>query len=121
MKPALILFAHGSRDPEWAIPFRAVQQKLAEKKPELVVAIAYLELMQPSLSDAVGQLVAAGAQRITIAPLFMAQGTHLKRDLSRLIADLRELHTGVELTLLPAVGEVEVITDAMSTWLAAHA
>jgi sirohydrochlorin cobaltochelatase len=121
VKSALILFAHGSRDPEWALPFRAVRQKVASRKPELEVELAFLELMQPTLTATVDRLVSSGNQHITIAPLFMAQGGHLKRDLSLLIAELRDRHAGIRLKLLPAAGEAEIVMDAVSAWLAANA
>lgn len=120
MKSALVLFAHGSSDAEWAAPFRAVQKRIAAKRPELAIELAFLDLMQPSLSEAVQNLVAAGRKRITIAPLFMAQGSHLKRDLAALFAQLRERYPDTRLTLLPAVGEVDAVIDAMSNWLAAN-
>jgi hypothetical protein len=50
----------------------------------------------------------------------MAQGAHLKRDLSLLIAELRERHGGIAFKLLPAAGEAESVMDAVSTWLAAN-
>ena len=78
---ALVLFAHGSRDPQWAEPFRAIQRKLAAARPEVAVEVAFLEIMEPTLTDAVEKLAASAHTRITIAPLFMAQGAHLKRDL----------------------------------------
>ena len=89
-------------------------------KPGLAVELAFLEMMQPSLPDAVDALVASGRDRITIAPLFMAQGAHLKKDLARLATDLRERHPCLELSLLPAAGEVESVIEAMSEWLAAQ-
>lgn len=119
MKSALVLFAHGSRDPDWAAPFRRVQQRVAADKPALAVELAFLEMMQPSLPDAVNRLVAAGRERITIAPLFMAQGAHLKRDLAKLIADMQAHHPAIEIELLPAAGEIDAVIDAMSGWLSA--
>jgi sirohydrochlorin cobaltochelatase len=121
MKSALVLFAHGSRDPDWAAPFREIQRKVAAEKPELAVELAFLELMQPSLPDAVNRLVSSGNRHITIAPLFMAQGAHLKRDLLKLIAELRGSHPGIEFRLLAAAGEAESVIDAVSTWVAANA
>jgi sirohydrochlorin cobaltochelatase len=121
MKTALVLFAHGSRDPDWAAPFRAVQRNVAAAKPNVEVELAFLELMQPSLPAAVDRLVEAGCERITIAPLFMAQGAHLKRDLSALIEELRSRHGQAELALLPAVGEAQPVIEAISGWLAANA
>jgi sirohydrochlorin cobaltochelatase len=116
-KSALVLFAHGSRDPDWAAPLKRVQQNVAARKPALAVEIAYLELMEPRLPHIVSRLVDAGCQRITIAPIFIAQGAHLKRDLIRLTDTLRERHPDVDLVLLTAAGECDEVIDAMSTWL----
>jgi sirohydrochlorin cobaltochelatase len=114
---ALILFAHGSRDPQWAEPFRAVQRKIAAKKPALAVDLAFLEIMQPTLPEAVDRLAASGHTHFTIAPLFMAQGAHLKRDLAELLAKLSQRHPAIELALLPAAGEADQVLDAISAWL----
>ena len=115
--PALILFAHGSRDPQWAEPFRAIQQKIAAKKPALAVDLAFLEIMQPTLPDAVDRLAASGHTHFTIAPLFMAQGAHLKRDLAELLAKLKQRHPSIELSLLPAAGEADQVLEAIGAWL----
>jgi sirohydrochlorin cobaltochelatase len=116
---AIVLFAHGSRDPEWAAPFRAIQRKLTDAKPDVQVELAFLELMQPSLPEAVDRLAASGCRRVTVAPLFMAQGAHLKRDLAALIGELRARHS-IEIVALPAAGESEAVIDAISAWLAAQ-
>ena len=117
MQSALDLFAHGSRDPDWAAPFRIVQQRVAATNSELAVELAFLELMKPSLPEATDALAASGCRRITIAPLFMAQGAHLKRDLARLMDELRARHPQLELSLLPALGDAEPVMDAISAWI----
>ena len=119
MESALVLFAHGSRDPEWAAPFRRVQQRVAAADRELTVELAFLELMQPTLVEAIDKLVEDGRGRITIAPLFMAQGAHLKRDLKQLIMDVQARHPSIEIALLPAAGEIDDVIDAISKWLCA--
>ena len=110
---AVVLFAHGSRDPEWAAPFEAIRQKIAAAKPGLRVELAFLEMMRPTLSDAVSRLATAGERHIYIAPLFMAQGAHLKRDLGALLDTLRRAHPEAQLEVLPAVGEMESVLDAI--------
>ena len=119
--PAIVLFAHGARDPEWAEPFRRIKHALETKRPGIAVELAFLEFMQPPLAEAVGKLVAAHHRRITVAPLFMAQGGHLKHDLPHILDALRAQHAGVEIALLPAVGDVEAILDAIAQWLLAAA
>ncbi|HSC97141.1 MAG TPA: CbiX/SirB N-terminal domain-containing protein [Burkholderiales bacterium] len=114
---ALVLFAHGVRDAQWSDPFRAVRQVVAARRPDLTVELAFLEHMQPALGDCVARLVKDGHTRITVAPLFLAQGGHLKKDLPRLLKDLSARHAAAEITVLPPIGEVTELLDAISTWL----
>ena len=114
--PALVLFAHGARDPRWAEPFQRIQSMLRARRSDAVVELAFLELMQPVLADAIATLVAKGHRRITIAPLFMAQGGHLKQDLPKKIAALRERHPEIDIVVSPPIGEVEAILDVIAAW-----
>ena len=116
---ALILFAHGSRDPEWAQPFRRIQAAMRIRRPGATVKLAFLEMMKPTLDAAVSELAACGHARITVAPLFLAQGAHLKNDLARILGAIRADHPQIEIALLPAIGETEAITNAIADWLVA--
>ncbi len=116
---ALVLFAHGARDPEWAEPFRRIQAAIRARRPDTAVELAFLEFMQPPLAETIAKLVGSGHRRITIAPLFMAQGGHLRHDLPKLLDSIRAQNATVEITLLPAVGDVETILNAIADWLVA--
>ena len=117
MKSALILFAHGARDAQWAEPFRAMQKAVSGKRPDLTVELAFLEIMQPSLADCIAGLAQGGHGRIVIAPLFLAQGGHLKQDLPRLLKELGAKHPQADISVLPPIGEVTELLDAISGWL----
>jgi len=117
MRSAILLFAHGARDPSWALPFQAIQNAVAQASPEKRVELAYLELMIPSLPDTAEKLIEEGVQSITIVPLFMAQGGHLKKDLPVLLDALRAQHPAVALTLTPAIGDVPELTSAIAQWV----
>lgn len=114
--PALILFAHGARDPEWAAPLRRVRARIAAQAPDRVVELAFLEFMSPNLADCATALVAGGARAVTVVPMFIAQGGHLKRDVPQLIDALRAAHPDVTFTLLPAVGEADAVVAAMADY-----
>jgi sirohydrochlorin cobaltochelatase len=116
-KQAIILFAHGARDPEWAQPFRRIKELLEARQPGVTVVLAFLEIMQPSLADAVEQLVQAGHQSVTITPLFMAQGGHLKNDVPIILDAIRARHPALELSLLPAIGDVDAVLEAIAAWV----
>src|SRR5688572_30153864 len=113
----LVLFAHGARDPEWARPFEAIRDRVRAQRPEFPVALAYLEVMSPPLGEAIDALVAEGASSITVYPLFMAQGGHLKQDLPRMLEPVRQRHAHVPISLQSAVGEVPEVIDAIAAWI----
>jgi sirohydrochlorin cobaltochelatase len=114
----LVLFAHGARDPEWAEPFRAIAARIATNRKDLAVKLAFLELQTPSLTDAITELAAAGHSTIHIAPLFMAQGGHLKKDVPILLAGIGSRYPALTIQLLPAIGEVPGLRDAIAGWVA---
>jgi len=111
---ALVLFAHGARDPRWAEPFEAVAGRVRAGAPGCRVALAFLELMAPTLGDAAAGLVDAGATRIDVVPLFLGTGGHLRRDLPPLVEALRAAHPGVDIHLHAAIGEHAVVVEAMA-------
>ncbi|MEO8009245.1 MAG: CbiX/SirB N-terminal domain-containing protein, partial [Betaproteobacteria bacterium] len=100
---AILLFAHGARDPTWAEPFRRIVARLASKRRGTRVELAYLEFMQPTLATAVAGLAAEGVGRITVIPLFLAQGGHLKEDLPRLLDDIRKQHAALRIEVTSAI------------------
>jgi sirohydrochlorin cobaltochelatase len=114
MTTALILFAHGARDPEWANPMRRVQAAVRQRLPGMPVELAFLEFMAPTLADCAQALIAGGATRIVVMPMFIARGGHLKRDVPELLAALQAAHPGVELTLGDVIGEQEIVVQAMA-------
>ncbi|HEY2561679.1 MAG TPA: CbiX/SirB N-terminal domain-containing protein, partial [Caldimonas sp.] len=114
MTQALVLFAHGARDPRWAEPFEAVATRVRGAAPGLPVALAFLELMAPSLDAAVAGLVAEGATRIDVVPLFLGTGGHLRQDLPPLVDALAAAHPAVAIRLHPAIGEHAAVSEAMA-------
>ena len=114
---AIILFAHGARDPEWAAPFGIIQKQLQAARPDAQVMLAFQDFMTPTLETAVAQSVARGARRVVLVPLFMAQGGHLKQDLPLLVGKIRQQHPQLELRVMPAIGDAPEILQAISDWV----
>ena len=114
---ALILFAHGSSDPGWAGPFIKLKAAVQAKEPGRKVELAFLERMQPSFEETVAALHAEGVRHITVAPIFLAIGGHMRKDLPKLIEETQS-RTGIEFRILPALGEVESLITAIADWVA---
>ena len=113
---AILLFAHGARDPSWAEPFRRIVARLGQKQPGTRVELAFLESMNPTLESAVAALAAEDIRHITVVPLFLAQGGHLKQDLPRLLDDIRRQYPSLRIDVTAAIGDSEELTNAIADW-----
>src|SRR5689334_22122104 len=113
LSTGIVLFAHGSRDPDWARPFEQLAATLAHTTQQPVV-LAYLELMRPPLNEAVASLIAKGATSIRIVPVFFGQGAHVKQDLPRLVERERKQHPKVTISLEAPIGEQPAVIDAIA-------
>ena len=113
---ALLLFAHGSSDPGWAEPFLKLRAIIRAREPNQIVELAFLERMQPSFDESVDALHARGVRHITVAPIFLALGGHMRNDLPELVADAQQ-RTGIAFRVLPALGEVDILLDAIAAWV----
>lgn len=110
----LILFAHGSRDPQWRAPMEAVAARATALEPGATVRCAYLELMEPDLPSCAATLIAQGSTSITIVPMFLGVGRHAREDLPLLVNELKRQHPQVSFELRPAIGEDARVVDMLA-------
>ena len=111
---AIVLFAHGSRDPLWRRPVEAVANRVKELDANVQVCCAYLELMEPDLLSAVRDLVAAGVDRIGVVPMFLGVGRHAREDLPALMETLARNYPKVEFQTRPSIGEDARVVDLLA-------
>ena len=110
---AIILFGHGARDIRWREPFDRLAGLWRSQHPAVLVELAFLEMMQPSLEEAVATLGALGAQSITVVPVFFGQGGHLRNDFPVLLQECQEKFPQIALSATPAVGEDLTVLQAI--------
>lgn len=110
---AIILFGHGARDSRWREPFDRLVDLWRKQYPNIPVRLAFLELMVPSLKEAVASLVAGGATDITVVPVFFGQGGHLRNDFPTLLDVCREQFPDLTLSATNAVGEDFTVLQAI--------
>ena len=109
----IILFGHGARDSRWREPFDRLADLWRQQHPGAPVELAFLEMMQPSLEEAVAKLSTQGATQITIVPVFFGQGGHLRNDFPVLLDACRVKFPAVTLTATHAVGEDLAVLQAI--------
>jgi sirohydrochlorin cobaltochelatase len=110
---AIVLFGHGARDARWREPFDRLAVLWRAQHPKFLVELAFLEIMQPSLEEAIGALVGSGAREIIVVPVFFGQGGHLRNDFPVLLNSCRDKFPNVALSATPAVGEDEAVLQAI--------
>ena len=114
-RPAIVLFAHGSRDPQWAEPMQALQAAVQRHAgPSGTVRIAYLERMAPTLAEVLHELAGSGHGRIDLVPVFWAAGGHVLQDLPALIDSARRQYPGLAVQVRPTLSGWPGVMD----WLA---
>ncbi|MGY5044836.1 sirohydrochlorin chelatase [Streptomyces sp. 900105755] len=81
--PALVLVAHGSRDPRALSTVRALMDRVRARRPGLPVHLGHIELNEPLLP---GTLAALGRAEAVLVPLLLGRGHHVKRDIPAMAA-----------------------------------
>ena len=110
---AIILFGHGARDSRWREPFDRLAALWQTQHSGTPVELAFLEMMQPSLDEAVAGLSSQGADEIIVVPVFFGQGGHLRNDFPVLLEECKAKYPAVQLRSTPAVGEDLAVLQAI--------
>lgn len=117
---AIILFAHGARNPDWAQPILAIRAAMLARRPQIRVEAAFLEFIAPTLPETLASLAADGHREITIVPMFMAQTGHTKRDLPALLDVARERHADLVIRVATPIGEAVSVVAAIADYALAE-
>lgn len=107
METAVVLLSHGSRLPEAKATLEAYQKMVMSTGLFKIVEAASLQFNQPDLPAAMDVVVARGARRVIVVPLFLYQGMHMQHDIPELLAGEREKYPGVEIILAGNIGADE--------------
>jgi sirohydrochlorin cobaltochelatase len=101
----LVIFAHGSQDSRWRLPFEELAEILTARHGADKVRLAYMEFVHPSLNDIAREAARDGKLHLRVLPLFLAAGAHVAEDIPRQIADAQGVYPQVTIELLKPIGE----------------
>lgn len=118
--PTLILFAHGSRNPEWATPLVRLRDTLRHRRGGEVV-LAYAELQGPSLLEAARDLAGAGVEDCVVVPIFFGPGRHVQVDLPDQVAAAMAELPGLKIRVTGTIGEEPLVLAGLADGIAAAA
>ncbi|MET9381422.1 sirohydrochlorin chelatase [Streptomyces sp. NPDC002928] len=110
--PALVLVAHGSRDPRALATIRTLLDRVRELRPGLPVHLGHIELNEPLLTDTLAALDAREVPDAVLVPLLLGRGYHVKQDIPEMAAAAR-VHTRVAAPLGPHPLLVETLYERL--------
>ena len=111
-KTALLLIAHGSRQPEANDDLSYVAGALRQRG--YVVVESFLELAEPDIDAGAGRCVGEGAARVVLVPYFLSAGVHVRRDLAAARDRLAERYPSVEFRLAEPLGRHPLLTEVVA-------
>ncbi|MFE2583938.1 sirohydrochlorin chelatase [Streptomyces sp. NPDC059378] len=86
-RSALLVVAHGSRDPRHAATVRALVGRARALRPGLRAGTAFLEFGTPSVRSALERLAADGVRDVVVLPLLLTRAFHARTDIPAVLAD----------------------------------
>ncbi|MEV4277121.1 sirohydrochlorin chelatase [Actinoplanes xinjiangensis] len=95
-RPAVVLVAHGSRDPRAAASTEALARAVRRDRPEWTVRASYLDHAGPRPLDVLAAL--PGGSRAVLVPLLLTAAYHGRVDLPAVIRDASSLPVRVTAT-----------------------
>jgi sirohydrochlorin ferrochelatase len=109
-----IVFAHGSSVASANDAVCAVAAEFARRGGHAAVEVGFLEGGRPDLAGAVALLAGRGIVHIVVIPYFLTLGTHLQRDLPKLVEQARATHPGLRIEVTPPLDGHPALLDALA-------
>ncbi len=108
---ALLVIAHGSRQPEANADLHQVVELLRQRGSFAIVEPGFLELASPTIAGAAGRCTAQGAERVILLPYFLSPGVHARDDLEEHRRRLAQEFPRVEFRLAAPLGPHPALID----------
>jgi sirohydrochlorin ferrochelatase len=108
---ALLLIAHGSREPAANADLHRLADELRGTGRYATVVAAFLELAEPDIDAGGAACAASGAARVVLVPYFLSAGVHVRRDLAEARERLAGRFPGVEVRLAEPLGPHALLTE----------
>ena len=117
MKKGIVVLGHGSRanmSEANQVVFQ-IADMVKEKVDHDLVEAAIINRMSKmqTLTEAVERLISRGAESVTVAPMFFANGTHIQSDIPEEIGTIQARYPGVPIRLAQHIGADTRIADIL--------
>src|SRR3954452_22961904 len=110
VRPALVVIAHGSRDPRHAATVHALVRRVRSLRPGLRVETGFLDFNVPSAQGVLESLAAEGVRDVVALPLLLTRAFHAKADIP---AVLRESSPRLRIRQAEVLGPSPLLLSAL--------
>jgi sirohydrochlorin ferrochelatase len=111
--PALVILAHGSRDPRSAATVHALASNLRELRDDLRIETSFLDHCPPSPYQVFEKLIADGVEEAVVVPLFLSGAYHARVDVPAVIDEARSRYPALKVLASDVLGYDESLLDVL--------
>ncbi|GAB6158357.1 CbiX/SirB N-terminal domain-containing protein [Desulfotomaculum varum] len=104
MQQGIIILGHGSRLAAANQEITAIAEQIKAAGPTALYETCFLQFGQPDLPRAVAKLNRAGVKKITVIPLLLVVGRHIRNELPALLQQLKAEYPHITFVLAPHLG-----------------
>ena len=110
---SLVAASHGTDNIGGAKSISDLVKKVAKALPDVKVLEAFVDVQQPDVPASFSEAASFGVTDITIVPLLLATGYHVRQDIADASFEFNESHSGTEVIISPALGPDERMVDVL--------
>lgn len=111
--PALVILAHGSRDPRSAATVHALVGCLRELRDDLRIEASFLDHCPPTPYQVFDKLGADGVEEIVVVPLLLSTAFHARVDVPAVVADARGRYPNLRIIASDVLGYDDSLLDVL--------
>ncbi|PWK05956.1 sirohydrochlorin chelatase [Tumebacillus permanentifrigoris] len=108
-KLGIVVLAHGSEVPGSGEETLAELAAFLRSESGAVVEVGYLNFQSPRIAEAVTRVLAAGVDRVTVAPFFLSEGYLMRKA----VRQAKEAAHGVEIKIASPLGQHPRLLDVV--------
>ena len=110
---SLVAASHGTDNLGGAKSISDLVKKVAEKLPEVKVLEAFVDVQEPDVPAVFSEAASFGVSAITIVPLLLATGYHVRQDIADAAFEFNAASSGTEVAISPALGPDERMVEVL--------
>lgn len=110
---SLLLVDHGSRRSEANAMLEEVARLLRQKRPDLMIHVAHMELAEPTIAQGVQACVQSGATEIIVHPYMLSPGRHATQDIPQMAQEAAKDYPNITVTTTAPLGLHEKLADVV--------